>query len=87
MSATDTLPFHLRGNFAPVPDEVTAFDLPVDGAIPPELRGRYLRNGPNPKTGDVAPLVRRATACCTACGCATGARAGTATAGCARARS
>lgn len=44
------LPFHLRGNFAPVREEVTAFDLPVQGAIPPELAGLYLRNGPNPRS-------------------------------------
>jgi carotenoid cleavage dioxygenase len=41
--------FFERGNFAPVPDELTAFDLPVQGAIPPELDGWYLRNGPNPR--------------------------------------
>ena len=51
MSTTDALPFHLRGNFAPVRDEVTAFDLPVAGTIPRGLRGCYVRNGPNPKTG------------------------------------
>ena len=45
------LPFHLRGNYAPVTQEVEAFDLPVLGAIPPELEGRYLRNGANPKHG------------------------------------
>lgn len=45
------LPFHLRGNFAPVEQEVTATDLPVEGAIPPELRGLYVRNGPNPRSG------------------------------------
>src|SRR5262245_15217907 len=45
------LPFHLRGNYAPVQEEVTAFDLPVTGAIPPALCGRYVRNGPNPKSG------------------------------------
>jgi carotenoid cleavage dioxygenase len=50
-AATSELPFHLRGNFAPVQQEVTAFRLDVQGAIPPELRGVYLRNGPNPKTG------------------------------------
>ena len=38
----------LQGSFAPVTDEVTAFDLPVTGQIPAELSGRYLRNGPNP---------------------------------------
>ena len=48
------LPFHLRGNFAPVDREVTATDLPVEGAIPPELRGLYLRNGPNPRSGTSA---------------------------------
>jgi carotenoid cleavage dioxygenase len=48
---TDSLPFHLRGNFAPVRNEVTAFDLPVHGTIPRDLHGRYIRNGPNPKTG------------------------------------
>ncbi len=44
--------FYLDGNFAPVRDEVTALDLPVEGAIPPALNGRYLRNGPNPRGGD-----------------------------------
>jgi carotenoid cleavage dioxygenase len=38
----------LSGNFAPVAEEVTAFDLPVEGELPAELNGRYLRNGPNP---------------------------------------
>ena len=54
-AAADTddsrLPFHLRGNYAPVFDEVTATDLPVIGALPPELSGRYFRNGANPHTG------------------------------------
>jgi carotenoid cleavage dioxygenase-like enzyme len=51
LPSTEALPFHLRGNFAPVTAEVTAFDLAVQGAIPRELRGHYVRNGPNPKTG------------------------------------
>ena len=38
----------LTGNFAPVRQEVTAFDLETTGTIPKELEGRYLRNGPNP---------------------------------------
>jgi carotenoid cleavage dioxygenase len=38
----------LGGSFAPVEEEITAFDLPVTGALPAELNGRYLRNGPNP---------------------------------------
>ena len=44
-------PFHLTGNFAPVEREVTAVDLPVTGALPPELSGLYVRQAPNPKTG------------------------------------
>jgi carotenoid cleavage dioxygenase-like enzyme len=39
---------YLQGAFAPVTDEITAFDLPVTGRIPADLSGRYLRNGPNP---------------------------------------
>ena len=46
-----TPPFHLRGNFAPVLEEATAFDLPIQGAVPRGLDGLYVRNGPNPKTG------------------------------------
>jgi carotenoid cleavage dioxygenase-like enzyme len=45
------LPFHMRGNFAPVMDEVEAVDLVVQGSLPPELNGRYIRNGANPKHG------------------------------------
>lgn len=41
----------LAGNFAPVTDEIEAFDLAVEGALPPELTGVYMRNGPNPKSG------------------------------------
>jgi len=44
--------FHSRGNYAPVADEIDAARLPVTGAVPPSLRGRYLRNGPNPVSGD-----------------------------------
>ncbi|MGL4260390.1 MAG: carotenoid oxygenase family protein [Afipia sp.] len=44
-------PFWERGNLAPVHEEVTAFDLPVEGAIPPELDGLYARNGANPREG------------------------------------
>ncbi len=49
---TTTAPFHLAGHFAPVADEIDAVDLPVDGVLPPELTGRYLRNGPNPRPGE-----------------------------------
>jgi carotenoid cleavage dioxygenase-like enzyme len=41
--------FFRRGNYAPVEDELTELDLPVDGAVPAELNGWYLRNGPNPR--------------------------------------
>ncbi|WP_067700843.1 carotenoid oxygenase family protein [Nocardia jejuensis] len=44
---------YLTGHYEPVPDESTAHDLTVRGAIPPELNGRYFRNGHNPKPGDV----------------------------------
>ncbi|MDT5242062.1 MAG: hypothetical protein QOD97_4260, partial [Mycobacterium sp.] len=37
------------GNYAPVADELTEYDLAVEGAIPTELDGWYLRNGPNPR--------------------------------------
>jgi carotenoid cleavage dioxygenase-like enzyme len=39
---------YLQGNYGPVEQEITAYDLPVTGNIPFELNGRYLRNGPNP---------------------------------------
>jgi carotenoid cleavage dioxygenase-like enzyme len=39
---------YLEGNFGPVTEEVTAFDLPVEGRIPTDLAGRFLRIGPNP---------------------------------------
>jgi carotenoid cleavage dioxygenase len=45
------LPFHLTGNFAPIFEERTEFDLEVTGAIPPELSGRFFRNGSNPRSG------------------------------------
>jgi carotenoid cleavage dioxygenase len=38
----------LEGNYGPVSEEVTALDLDVTGALPPELTGRYVRIGPNP---------------------------------------
>jgi carotenoid cleavage dioxygenase len=47
----EKLPFHMRGNYAPVPDEIEAFDLEVIGSLPPELTGTYVRNGANPMHG------------------------------------
>ncbi len=37
--------------YTPVDAEVEAVDLPVSGAIPRELAGRFVRNGPNPRGG------------------------------------
>lgn len=45
---TDATNIYHGGLFAPVADEVTEFDLAVEGELPAELNGRYLRNGPNP---------------------------------------
>jgi carotenoid cleavage dioxygenase len=50
-SEDPSVPFHLKGAFAPVVEERTEFDLPVIGEIPRELCGTYVRNGPNPKDG------------------------------------
>ncbi len=46
-----SVPWHLRDNWAPVLDERTDFDLRVDGVIPTELTGTYVRTGPNPVSG------------------------------------
>ncbi len=51
MAEAAPLPFHLRGNYAPVDDEVTLTQLPIEGKIPHLLTGVYLRNGPNPQHG------------------------------------
>ena len=47
-------PFWLSGNFAPTFEERTETELAVTGNIPPELSGRYLRNGANPQSGETA---------------------------------
>eukprot|EP01094_Clydonella_sp_ATCC50884_P009123 TRINITY_DN18656_c0_g1_i1.p1 TRINITY_DN18656_c0_g1~~TRINITY_DN18656_c0_g1_i1.p1 ORF type:complete len:522 (+),score=198.22 TRINITY_DN18656_c0_g1_i1:143-1708(+) len=39
----------LEGAYAPIEKELDAINLPVDGVIPPELHGEFVRNGPNPK--------------------------------------
>lgn len=52
MTDETTLPLYLRGRFAPVPEEHSAADLIVRGSLPPDLDGRYLRNGPNPLPGE-----------------------------------
>ncbi len=50
-SEAGSLPFHLRGAFAPVNEERTEYDLEVSGTIPADLAGTYVRNGPNPRSG------------------------------------
>ena len=52
MTDRTALPLYLRGRFAPVPDEHSAAGLTVRGSLPPDLDGRYLRNGPNPLPGE-----------------------------------
>lgn len=47
MSTSDATRY-IEGNLGPVTEEVTALDLEVIGTLPPQLDGRYLRNGPNP---------------------------------------
>jgi hypothetical protein len=49
--ATQATPWHLRGNWAPVHDELNVTDLRVTGSVPVELEGVYLRTGPNPASG------------------------------------
>jgi carotenoid cleavage dioxygenase-like enzyme len=44
---TDTV-WWMQGNYAPITDELTVTDLPVQGTIPAELSGSYVRNGFNP---------------------------------------
>ena len=52
MSAVaETTPSHLQGNGRPVTEQLTLADLKVNGKIPEELDGRYVRTGPNPITG------------------------------------
>jgi carotenoid cleavage dioxygenase len=40
---------YLLGAFAPVFKEIVAEDLEVEGEIPKDINGIYVRNGPNPK--------------------------------------
>ena len=39
----------LRGRFAPVHTETDARDLHIEGSLPTDLNGVFIRNGPNPK--------------------------------------
>ncbi|MFE6847469.1 carotenoid oxygenase family protein [Streptomyces sp. NPDC057686] len=42
---------YISEHFSPVTDEITGHELRVRGTLPPELNGRYFRNGHNPKPG------------------------------------
>ncbi|MFI8263871.1 MULTISPECIES: carotenoid oxygenase family protein [unclassified Streptomyces] len=42
---------YISEHFSPVTDEITGRELQVRGTLPPELNGRYFRNGHNPKPG------------------------------------
>ena len=46
-----TVKFWQQGNFRPVAEEVTVTELKVEGSIPPELSGLYVRNGTNSSSG------------------------------------
>ena len=43
--------FWQQGNFRPVSEEVTETNLKIEGNIPPELSGLYVRNGTNSSSG------------------------------------
>ena len=47
-SGSDQPNIYLQGNYGPVDVESTVTELTVTGTLPPELSGRFLRNGPNP---------------------------------------
>jgi carotenoid cleavage dioxygenase len=48
-------PVFVTGHYTPTQQELTVSELRVEGAIPPELAGRYIRNGHNPKPELVPP--------------------------------
>lgn len=48
---------YLSGLHTPMDRELTLTDLPVQGLLPPELDGRYLRIGPNPVRPPAAPAA------------------------------
>ncbi|QFG24146.1 carotenoid oxygenase family protein [Actinomadura sp. WMMB 499] len=48
---------HLGGRFAPVTREVDEAELRVEGELPAELDGVYLRNGPNPRFSPIGSYL------------------------------
>ena len=71
-------PWHLRDNWEPMQVEITSSDLRVEGTIPPELDGLYVRTGPTPRV-EVHHIGSSATACCTECASETDVQSGIAT--------
>lgn len=53
--ASRPAPNFTKAHYRPTQRELTATTLEVEGAIPPALSGRYLRNGHNPKPELVPP--------------------------------
>ncbi|MCE0721616.1 MULTISPECIES: carotenoid oxygenase family protein [Legionella] len=45
---------YLSGNYAPVHDELDVSQLEILGEIPKDLRGVYMRNGPNPEFAPIS---------------------------------
>ncbi len=48
---------HLRGVFAPQVREVDSTELVIEGELPAELEGDYVRNGPNPRFSPLGGYV------------------------------
>ena len=48
---------HLSGLFAPTTNEIDVNGLHVDGELPPDIDGDYLRNGPNPRFSRLGGFV------------------------------
>ena len=51
MNSPAKTPFWLKDNFAPLANENELSNPTIEGAIPSDLNGRYLRTGPNPMSG------------------------------------
>lgn len=52
MTTASPIPETLDPYLAPLAAEIDAIDLAMTGAIPPELAGRFFRNGPNPRQAE-----------------------------------
>ncbi|MBN9111675.1 MAG: carotenoid oxygenase family protein [Pseudonocardia sp.] len=48
---------YLTGPYTPVTDEVDVADLQVEGELPADLDGAYLRNGPNPRFSPIGSYL------------------------------